>query len=153
MKTKKTYSPEETKKLGAELAELVLKSEGKTAVTIGLLGNLGSGKTALTQGFLKALGWKKRVTSPTFIIMRRYPIHKKKFQNVYHVDAYRLREKDLIHLGLEEIKKDPKNIIIVEWPENISLRKECLLKVRLEHGEKENERTIKINENSAFIRR
>lgn len=144
MKTKKTYSPEETKRLGVELARKILAGKlGKKAVVVGLFGDLGSGKTTLVQGFLRAVGWKKRVTSPTFVLMRRYPLRGKKFKNIYHLDAYRLKKSDTRHLKLEEIERDPTNILMVEWPENISKRKSGDLIVRLEHGKKENERIVK----------
>lgn len=145
MKTKRTYSPEETRQIGSELARKVLRGPRcETAVIMGLFANLGGGKTTLVQGFLKELGWRKRVTSPTFVIMRRYPIRKKYFRNAYHIDAYRLKTKDLKNLGFEEIRKNPANIILIEWPENLAIRSKCKIKIRMEHGSRENERVIKL---------
>jgi tRNA threonylcarbamoyladenosine biosynthesis protein TsaE len=145
MKTKTTHSPEETRKLGADLARKILAGKPKKyATVVSLYGNLGSGKTTWVQGFLKEAGWKKRVTSPTFILMRRHPLRRKSFKNVYHLDAYRLKIADLKPLGFEEIYNDPQNIILVEWPENLLGRKNGKTKVRFLHGKKENERKIKI---------
>ena len=145
MTTKRTYSAEETKKIGGILAKKILALHpGKKAVIIGLLGDLGSGKTTFVQGFLKVAGWKKRITSPTFVLMRRYPLRGKKFKNIYHLDAYRLKSSEIHHLELEDTIKDPQNIVLVEWPENIKGKKWEGIKIRFAHGKKENERTIRL---------
>ncbi len=39
----------------------------------------------------------------------------------YHLDAYRLKnEKELLHLGWEDVLSDNKNLIFIEWPQNVS---------------------------------
>lgn len=103
-----TNSTAQTQKLGQMLAK-----ELHNGQIICLTGELGSGKTTFTQGLLKGLKAKGPYTSPTFIIMKKYGSH------VYHVDAYRVNADDMINLGWEEIAKDKKNIIIVEWAERI----------------------------------
>jgi len=45
--------------------------------------------------------------------------YKKKDKNIYHIDAYRINENDLLNLGWEELISNPKNIIIVEWSERV----------------------------------
>lgn len=125
--------------------KILARKPKKSAVVISLLGNLGSGKTTFVQGFLRAAGWGKRVTSPTFILMRRHPLRRKKFKNIYHLDAYRLRVTDVMHLGFEDLKNDPQNIILVEWPEKLLGKKGGSIRVRFLHGDKENERVIKIS--------
>lgn len=100
-----------TQKLGAEMAK---KMKGGEVVC--LSGELGSGKTTFTQGFLKALGAKGPYTSPTFLIMKQYKLKNK---TVYHIDAYRVEEKDILNLGWEEITADKNNIVVVEWAERI----------------------------------
>lgn len=106
---KKTYiskSDKETKKIGEELGK-----KAKNGTVVLLKGDLGGGKTTFAQGFAKGLGIREKILSPTFVIM-------KKFKNFYHIDCYRLKgEKDLLELGFEEIIKDKKNIVLVEWPE------------------------------------
>jgi len=85
-------------------------------LVIALTGNLGSGKTTFVQGFAKGLGLKARIISPTFILMRKYG------ENFYHVDLYRLEgniESEVRNLGIEDIWKDPKNIVVIEWAEKI----------------------------------
>jgi len=124
---------------------MLIRKPGKKALVIALRGDLGAGKTTFTQGFFRGLGIKRNPISPTFVIMRRYAVRSAGFRNVYHFDAYRLKKaEDMEVLEFGKILMDPKNIILVEWPEKIqgALPRET---VRLDfiHGKKENERVIK----------
>jgi len=126
-----TKSYKETQKLGENMAKKILKMPlQKTAVILGLKGNLGGGKTTFLQGFAKGLGVKEKVLSPTFVIIKKYKLYikrpvghfvcKQQFFDFYHIDCYRLKnEKDILELNFKEIISDPKNIIAVEWPEKI----------------------------------
>lgn len=96
-------------------------------------GNLGSGKTTFIQGLAKALGIKRRIISPTFIIVRTYEFKPKtknlkfkpKTQNAntfYHIDLYRTETKeDLLGLGLDQIVNDKTSVVAVEWAEKMGL--------------------------------
>ena len=100
------------------LDQLEVKNE---ATVIGLKGDLGSGKTTFTQTLGKILGIKDRITSPTFVIQKRYKIEEGSFENLIHIDAYRLKDgNELLALDWEEINKNPKNLILIEWPEIVS---------------------------------
>jgi len=116
-----TDNYKKTQKLGEIFAEQIIKNElQKTAMVIGLQGDLGSGKTTFIQGFAKGLGISDKILSPTFVILKRFGIVKKPFKNFYHIDCYRLKnEKDILELGLKEIILNPENIVAVEWPEKI----------------------------------
>ena len=133
---KKEYissSAVQTKKLGRALAGKILKTKlGKKAFIIDLEGELGSGKTAFLQGFAKGLGVKENITSPTFVILKRFRINSpgsslcvrknssSKFKNFYHIDCYRIKGvKEIINLGLKEIIAEPKNIVAIEWAERV----------------------------------
>ncbi len=98
-----TKSIKETQNFGEEFAK-----EIKDGGVVCLYGDLGAGKTTLVQGIARGLGIKKRVISPTFIIIRNY-------DRLYHIDLYRLD--DAKTLGLEELWSDPANILLIEWPE------------------------------------
>lgn len=99
---------------------LTLRSQKSGATVVALYGNLGTGKTTFVQYFAKNLGIKKKVNSPTFVIMKRYRLKHKNFKNLFHFDAYRLKnEKELLHLGWKEIILDPGHLVFIEWPENI----------------------------------
>lgn len=102
-----TKSPEETKEFAIDFAKSL-----KAGDIICLYGDLGAGKTTFVQGLAKGLGIDKRIISPTFTIIREYPIENSKF---YHIDLYRL--KDVINLGLEEVLSSRQNILAIEWPE------------------------------------
>lgn len=91
-----------------------------SATVVGLSGDLGAGKTTFTQVVAKELGIKNKINSPTFVIIKRYAIKYKSFDNFFHIDAYRLKsEKELLHLNWKEIISNPKNLILLEWPENV----------------------------------
>jgi tRNA threonylcarbamoyladenosine biosynthesis protein TsaE len=110
-----TTSYKQTQKLGEKFAKEILlsRTSQKTTMVLGLQGNLGGGKTTFLQGFAKGLGVKDKILSPTFVIMKR-------FENLYHIDCYRLKnEKDILKLGFEKIISNPENIIVIEWPEKI----------------------------------
>jgi len=65
----KTGSAKETKKLAGKILKNL-----KTKNLICLYGPLGAGKTTFVQGLAKGLGIKKRVISPTFVMVREYKI-------------------------------------------------------------------------------
>lgn len=108
-----------------------LKPTNEMATIVGLYGELGTGKTTFTQFVAKELNIKRKVNSPTFVIMKKYelrtspqPSPEKRrggsFKFLFHLDAYRLKnEKELLHLGWEEIIANPEHLVFVEWPENI----------------------------------
>ncbi len=110
-----TTSPSETGKIGKMFGRKALSVEGP--VFFSLYGNLGSGKTTFLKGFAKGVGVKEEVTSPTFLIYKKYEAEGGK--NFYHFDAYRIEGKDLSSLGFEKIIKRKENIVAIEWSENI----------------------------------
>lgn len=122
-----TKNPGQTQKLGEELAKEIRqltdkKGVNKTAVVLGLQGDLGSGKTTFLQGFAKGLEIKEKILSPTFVIFKRFEIkkQKKQFSNFYHFDCYRIQKpKEILDMGFKEIILNPKNIVAIEWPEKI----------------------------------
>lgn len=112
-----TKSEQETKKVAGLLAQACLaeakKRRRKIAIIIGLQGELGAGKTRFVQGFAKGLGIRRRLTSPTFVLIKKY-------KNLYHIDCYRLsRPKDLLDLDFKEIVSDSENIVLIEWVEKV----------------------------------
>ncbi len=91
------------------------------ATVVGLYGDLGSGKTTFTQSVAKILGVAENVTSPTFVIEKIYELSGQKWQHLIHIDCYRLESSaEMARLGWGEIIADPKNLILVEWPEKIA---------------------------------
>lgn len=109
------------KKTATDLAKkLTQKPPLKYALIIGFEGDLGSGKTTFIQGFASGLRIKENVLSPTFLILKQFPMVIKNYKNFYHIDAYRLKNpEELTELGFKEIIKNPENIIAIEWAERV----------------------------------
>lgn len=120
---KKRVHKEDIRSIANNLLDDCEKNASNWASVVALLGDLGAGKTTLTKNIAQILEIKIDVTSPTFVIEKIYGIPKKtksRFSRLVHVDAYRLDSgKELDTLGWHEIVNDPKNIIFVEWPENV----------------------------------
>lgn len=95
------------------------------AAIVGLAGNLGSGKTAFVKALGRVLNIPDIITSPTFVLERRYDIpavhsFHALFHTLLHIDAYRLEsERDLDMLGFFDYRNDAKTLIVVEWPERV----------------------------------
>ena len=105
-------SPEETQKIGRELA----RSLPVPGVVL-LRGALGTGKTTLTRGIAEGLGVDdpSLVNSPSFTLVNIYhgicPIH--------HVDLYRLEgDRDLYSIGLDDFLGS-EGVTIIEWSERL----------------------------------
>lgn len=122
-----THSAEETILRGREIGASV-----KPPVLILLSGDLGAGKTTLTKGIVSGLGAapEEEVTSPTFTLVHRYDHGAR----VYHVDLYRVTDfHDLETLGLEDVFSE-NAVVIVEWPEKLTLRTDWpIVRIQLEH--------------------
>jgi tRNA threonylcarbamoyladenosine biosynthesis protein TsaE len=118
---------------------------GTRATVVTLSGELGAGKTTFVQKVAHALGIEDRVTSPTFVLEKIYQLSEQRFERLIHIDAYRLdSSKELEALGFAELLADPKNLILLEWPERVAdLIPEDAIAIRFDiTGE---ERTISIN--------
>ena len=116
MEQKKIYSasPEQTERVGAELANRLL-NEPSLPRYIALYGDLGVGKTAFTRGVCQVLCPGAAVRSPTFALVNEY----RGKMPVFHFDMYRITgEDDLYSIGYDDyLLRD--GVILVEWSENI----------------------------------
>ena len=109
-----------------ELPEFVKGALGKlpdaqgVATIVALRGELGAGKTTFAQAFAKELGVKEIVQSPTYVLMKSYPIAYKDFTRLIHIDAYRLNKaEEFKTLKPEEFLNDSHAMVLVEWPERL----------------------------------
>jgi len=97
-----------------------LKPHTERATIVALHGELGAGKTSFVQSVARVYGITENVTSPTFVILKRYPLTGTLFTNLIHIDAYRLESgRELEVLGWGELVQNPKNIIFIEWAERV----------------------------------
>ena len=143
----KSKNEKETKKIASDLTKSFYGGE-----IILLSGDLGAGKTVFVKGLAKALGIKNIVKSPTFNIMKCYSIPKRytlnAIRSLCHIDAYRLENlDDLLDIGVEDYIDDER-VVVVEWAEKVKgIEKlaEKVIKIKIKHGKKENEREITID--------
>ncbi|MEK7099293.1 MAG: tRNA (adenosine(37)-N6)-threonylcarbamoyltransferase complex ATPase subunit type 1 TsaE [Patescibacteria group bacterium] len=142
-----TKSARETQKIARILAKELRPST--RAQVIALQGELGAGKTTFSQGFAHTLGVTERVLSPTFVLMKIYPLKKKHFSRLVHIDCYRITSpKDLAPLGIKEILTDPTAIVLIEWPERVKrIIPRDVVWIQFIHGEKLRERVITMRPN------
>lgn len=98
-----------------------LRPREDRATLVTLSGELGAGKTTLVQQVARIFGVAEAVTSPTFVLAKVYDLPKSEFERLIHIDAYRLASgAELIPLGFEALMKDPKNLVMLEWPEQVA---------------------------------
>ncbi len=118
-------SLETTEKIAKDFWDKILINSNDQSVIVGLFGDLGSGKTTFSQSLGKLLGVQEVMTSPTFVIMKKYslvsfPGSQNKFSALIHIDAYRLESgRELLSLDFDREMKNPKNLILIEWPERV----------------------------------
>ena len=112
-----TAGPEETRALAAAIARLCRPGD-----VLLLGGELGSGKTTFAQGFGRGLGVSEPITSPTFALVRQYPVGDggeapsgRSPRTLLHADVYRLDHlAEIADLGLGELVEDGA-VALVEW--------------------------------------
>lgn len=124
-KTIVSRSPEETERIGSQLAAQIA-----VPGVILLRGDLGSGKTTLTRGIARGLGLKDsaEVNSPSFTLVNIYQGN----CPIYHVDLYRLQnDRDLYSIGIDDFLGQD-GVTIVEWSERLSCELKTALYVEIE---------------------
>lgn len=97
-----------------------LKRLIKSGDVIALSGPLAAGKTTLTSSLLEALGYNGHVSSPTFVIERRYPLKGGKINEVLHLDFYRLSSEQIGSLDWLDNAGEKGTLTLIEWPERVA---------------------------------
>ena len=109
------------------------------AFVVALLGGLGAGKTTFVQGVARFFGITDAVPSPTYVIMKTYDMRETAvgFERLVHVDAYRIEGgEELGERHFDEVLKDPKNLVMIEWPEHVgSLLPEDAVRIEFTLGD------------------
>jgi tRNA threonylcarbamoyladenosine biosynthesis protein TsaE len=132
-----------TKAVAAALAKAA-----KSGDLIVLAGEMGVGKTAFAQGFAVGLDISDTVTSPTFTLVRSYPITPQpgRPRVLHHLDVYRLdRMNEVADLAIGELIDD-RSVTLIEWGDAVA---DVLPKDRLDivisYGEETDDRVIEID--------
>ena len=109
-----------------------------------LNGPLGAGKTTLVKGIAKSLRIKEPITSPTFALSQHYPLGS---PPLIHLDLYRIEESSAANeffLQEEEESKAMGALMVVEWPERLSLPMPDAWKGKLEYSYKNKARFFQL---------
>lgn len=94
----------------------IIAAKIKPGDTIAFTGGMGAGKTTFTRALVSALGYTGEVISPTYSLINEY--HCNDFI-IYHFDFYRINDLDDLYSTGYYDYLDTKNILIIEWSENI----------------------------------
>lgn len=151
-----TKSEKQTFNLGKKIAKTLKGGE-----VLALTGELGAGKTVLVKGIAAGLGIKKIITSPTFVLMKVYPVrngvsngvyplkaksYKLKADKLVHIDCYRTTDpQEIDDIGATEYFGRSDAITVIEWAEKIKKilpRQKTGIKISL--GKVPNQRIIEI---------
>ncbi len=115
-----SHSEEETIRLGREIGKRFKKGD-----IVALFGELGAGKTVLVKGICKAFGIKRRVKSPSFILIREYkPKPRRTLENspskIFHIDLYRVKDRSsMLIQSIYECLSDRDGLYLIEWADRI----------------------------------
>lgn len=102
----KTADVAETMMIGRRLAAFARPDD-----VVALVGPLGVGKTAFVGGLAEGLGIDEQVTSPSFVLIRRYDSG---FTPLVHVDVYRLTSMGEFE-DLEVFEEGRDAVTVIEW--------------------------------------
>jgi tRNA threonylcarbamoyladenosine biosynthesis protein TsaE len=137
-----TASADQTRRLARAVAPLCRPGD-----VVLLVGDLGAGKTTFAQGFGAALGVTEPITSPTFVLVRQYPVGDgTPIRVLLHADVYRLdRLHEIVELGLGELVEDG-GVALVEWGDAAEpVLGSGALAVRLDMADDDDRRVITIS--------
>lgn len=100
-----SHSAAQTLELGRVLGQTLRGGE-----IVFLTGSLGAGKSVFARGVAEALGVQRWKGSPTFALIHEY----RSIPTLIHADLYRLDEREVENLGLEEYATSDA-VILAEW--------------------------------------
>lgn len=133
-----SHGTADTESFAAAFAERLRGGE-----VLALYGGLGAGKTAFVRGLARGLQTTSEVSSPTFALVHEYDGR----LPIAHFDMYRIHTlDDLYSTGFYDYL-DAGCVLVIEWSENIEpYLPEGAYKIRIAHGDAENERTLTIED-------
>ena len=131
--------PESTMTLGSRLTKKFPDLE-----ILLLNGPLGAGKTTLVKGIAKSLRIQEPITSPTFPLSQHYSSGS---PPLIHLDLYRIEEPSAANeffLQEEEESKTMGALMIVEWPERLTLPMTDAWRGKLEYSSNKKARIFQL---------
>lgn len=139
-----TSNVDETRAIGRRLAAMLRPGD-----VIALVGKLGAGKTAFAAGVADGLGVDEEVTSPSFLLVKRYDSG---FIPLVHCDVYRLRSLGEFN-DLDVIDDAQDGVLVIEWADAVAgaLPSDRLV-VKFE-VDGESERTLRFVKSGAWVDR
>lgn len=99
-------SDADTRAIGRRLSGLLRAGD-----VVVLCGTLGAGKTAFVGGIADGLGIDEHVTSPSFVLMKKYTSG---FIPLVHVDVYRVGSLGEFE-DLDVYEESLSSVLVVEW--------------------------------------
>lgn len=119
------YRVNEVEELGSLVTDVLKEYDARSskddAFVFALHGDLGAGKTTFMQLLARQLGVSEQVTSPTFVVMKKYLVAEGGVAQLVHIDAYRIEDVDEMRpLRFSEELTEKDTIIGIEWAENIA---------------------------------
>jgi tRNA threonylcarbamoyladenosine biosynthesis protein TsaE len=104
----------QTLKMGAQLGRMLGPGD-----IVCLQGELGAGKTCLAKGIGQGLGIAVPIRSPTFILVREYPVAGQA-ERLFHIDMYRIESlHEARAIGIEDHIYGA-GICVIEWAERLT---------------------------------
>ena len=142
----KTIALSEIEQFASDFLNELASNDGATVIA--LSGDLGAGKTTFVKALAKALGVTEHVTSPTFTIMSGYDTTNDRFEQLIHMDAYRIEdESELGPLRFTELLQQPNTLFCIEWAEQIAgALPSSAARVAFAAGDSEETRTVHITQ-------
>ncbi len=107
-------STKQTQAFGQKLGQII-----PPGTILALIGDLGGGKTCFVQGLALGLAINSSILSPTFVISKVFPINKKGYRHLYHIDLYRLPKSQINQQALLEQINDKDSVTVIEWADRI----------------------------------
>lgn len=91
----------------------------KPGDVVTLSGPLAAGKTTLVGRIARNLGYDQPVSSPTFVLEKRYPVQNRGNSEIVHLDFFRLNDSGIKSFDWHEHVGSPDILTFIEWPERL----------------------------------
>jgi L-threonylcarbamoyladenylate synthase len=146
-------SEQETKEIAGRLLLKNWNEVGGNGIIFALDGSLGTGKTIFTKGIAEFLKITETVKSPTYSYIEEYDFKRHQTSGkFYHLDMWKVEDKDMYERLEVEKLFGKNNIIVIEWFDQIKnfinpeLDNVKVIRVLIEQSK--DERILEISDNA-----